>query len=264
MPFASLRALSLYYELHGSGLPLLHISGSGNDLRRSAPAASPLNDHFLGLHYDQRGLGRTSVGDRPPAMVDFAEDAAALCEAVGWDRCHVVGTSFGGMVALELAIRRPDLVDRLVLNCTSPGGTTPSYPLHEIQRLPPVERADAWLPLLDTRYDPTLDEPIPGFPMSLDLLRSWFGASREGGAEQGFARQLDARRHHDVEDRLGRIVAPTLVCCGRYDGIAPVANSEVIAAGIPAARLEVFDGGHAFMVQVPAATERAVAFLRDG
>ena len=85
MPFASLRALSLYYELHGSGPPLLHISGSGNDLRRSAPAASPLNDHFLGLHYDQRGLGRTSLGDRPPAMVDFAEDAAALCEAVGWD-----------------------------------------------------------------------------------------------------------------------------------------------------------------------------------
>ena len=262
MPLATVRGVAVYHEVHGSGPPLLHISGSGNDLRRSAPAHSGFNRAFTGLHYDQRGLGRTELGPTPPTMADFADDAAALAAAMGWHRFHVVGTSFGGMVALELAVRHPDSVDRLVLNCTSPGGSMPSYPLHELGDRSPTGQGDQWLALLDTRYDPAADEPIPGFGASLDLLREGATKPRDGDALEGFRRQLEARRHHDVEARLGSIVAPTLVCAGRYDGIAPPANSEAIAAGIPGAELAVFEGGHVFMLQDPTATERAIEFLQ--
>ena len=72
MPFIEVRDLSLYHEFHGDGPPLLHLSGSGGDLRTSAPAANALNRDFRGLHYDQRGLGRTSLGDHPPTMADFS------------------------------------------------------------------------------------------------------------------------------------------------------------------------------------------------
>jgi 3-oxoadipate enol-lactonase len=74
--------------------------------------------------------------------------------------------------------------------------------------------------------------------------------------------QLQARRHHDTADRLGRIRCPTLVCGGRYDGIAPPANSEFLAQAIPGARLELFEGGHIFFVQDPAAFPATLAFLR--
>ena len=79
MPFIHVGDLQIYYEFHGDGFPLLHISGTGGDLRRTFPAQSQLNKHFLGLHFDQRGLGRTSLGDHPPTMADIADDAAALC-----------------------------------------------------------------------------------------------------------------------------------------------------------------------------------------
>ena len=108
MPFIHVGDLQIYYEFHGDGFPLLHISGTGGDLRRTFPAQSQLNKHFLGLHFDQRGLGRTSLEDHPPTMADFADDAAALSE-LGWQRFNVVGTSFGGMVAQHLAIRHPEL-----------------------------------------------------------------------------------------------------------------------------------------------------------
>jgi pimeloyl-ACP methyl ester carboxylesterase len=66
---------------------------------------------------------------------------------------------------------------------------------------------------------------------------------------RGEREQLDARRRHDVWDRLPRITCPTIVAGGRFDGIAPPANSEAIASRVPGAELRLYDGGHAFFAQ---------------
>jgi 3-oxoadipate enol-lactonase len=76
--------------------------------------------------------------------------------------------------------------------------------------------------------------------------------------------QLEARSRHDTAERLGDISCPTLVCGGRYDGIAPPANSEFLAQTIPGARLELFEGGHVFFLQDPAAFPAMLGFLRGG
>lgn len=261
MPFIDVGSLSIHHEFHGEGPPLLHISGSGADLRTTAPGSHTLNRDFRGLHYDQRGLGQSSDGDHQPTMADFADDAAALCGAVGWARCHVMGTSFGGMVAQHLAILHPDLVDRLILNCTSPGGDAPSYPLHELQQLPAEERGDVWMPLMDRRYESGGE--IPGLEGFTDMFRQRQASSLSAERAVGAARQFEARRHHDATGGLSTIECPTLVCAGRYDGIAPLANSEKLAAAIPGAELDVFEGGHIFMMQDPRALERMREFLLD-
>ena len=70
-------------------------------------------------------------------MADYANDAAALMDLVGDEPIRVIGVSFGGMVAPELAIRYPEKIRALVLACTSSGGIgQPSYPLHELEALP--------------------------------------------------------------------------------------------------------------------------------
>ncbi len=75
---------------------------------------------------------------------------------------------------------------------------------------------------------------------------------------------MEARSHHDVWDRLPAITGPTFVGCGRYDGIAPPANSEAIAGRIPHAELHVYEGGHLFFIQDPTAFPDVIGFLRGG
>lgn len=262
MPFLGINGLDLYYERHGAGPPLLHISGSGGDLRRARPERSPLNKSFDVVHYDQRGLGQTSKPEGPYSMADYADDAAALMTAVGWDVAHVVGTSFGGMVALNLALRHPERIDKMVLNCTSPGGLLPSFPLEELEKLDTEAAIELRLGLLDSRWNPAADDPIPGIGPLYDVMIERMRAEVEPEAKRGSLLQLEARSQHDVSRQLHHITTPTLVCAGEFDDQAPVANSVALVEGIPDARLKVFQGGHLFLIQDHSAFGSIVDFLK--
>ena len=257
MPNATTDHVDLWYERDGEGAPVLFVSGTGSDLRQKpGPLDGPLAKRFDLLAYDHRGQGRSSSPDGDWSMVDYAGDAVGLLDAVGWARAHVVGVSFGGMVAQELAIRHPERVDRLVLCCTSSGGAgASSYPLQDLQDLPEDERLRTALAIADTRFGRDWQDEHPEDAAALLEL----AASRTGTINP---RQLAARRTHDTYDRLGEIAAPTLVAAGRYDGIAPLANSEALAAGIPDAELRVYDGGHLFLMQDHTAFDDILAFLR--
>lgn len=264
MPSAQLNGIEIYYERRGSGPPLLFLNGSGSTLATMGVVLEPFAEHCDLLAHDQRGLGRTWVPPGPYTMADYAADAAALLDHVGWERCRVVGISFGGMVALELAVTWPERVERLALLCTSAGGAGgASYPLHELADLADDERAARAPLLLDTRFAPEWLAAHPADRGLAELMADRSSAPRSAEQRRGEAEQLEARRHHDVFDRLGRVPCPTLVACGRHDGIAPPANSEAIAAGIPAAELRVYDGGHAFFVQDPRAFPEIVGWLRS-
>ena len=265
MPFASVRDLDVYYELYGTGRRVVLISGTGGDLRANPRRGhGPLERNCQVLMYDQRGLGQTSKPDRPCTMGDYADDCLALMDALGWARAHVMGTSFGGMVAQHVALRAPERVDRLVLACTSSGGAGgASFDLLAVADLPRSERARVMLPIMDTRNDVTTDPP--GYAPMFDVIAPLMAApplnADEPGAGTGARRQLEARAAHDTWDRLAEIEADTLLIGGRYDGQAPPDNMERLAERIPHSRLQFFDGGHLFLLQDPAAWHAVVQFL---
>jgi 3-oxoadipate enol-lactonase len=265
MPFCVANEVSLYYELGGAGERLLCISGTGGDLRQPPHLADgPLAEAFEVLAYDQRGLGQSGVPPWPYAMADFADDAAALLDAVGWEDCFVMGISFGGMVAQEVAIRHPERVRRLVLACTSAGGAGgASYPLHEPADLSPEERSAQRMEILDTRWDEAWRRANPDMVALIGERMNLQGSGEDGSPGPGLTNQLAARAAHDTAHRLGAIACPTLVAGGRFDGIAPPPNSEFLARGIPDARLEMFDGGHGFFLQDPTALPAVIAFLSE-
>ncbi|WP_394762480.1 alpha/beta fold hydrolase [Phenylobacterium sp.] len=266
MPVTTVNGLNLYFERAGSGPPLLFISGTGGDLRNKPNVFDgPLAKAFDLLAYDQRGLGQSEKPDLPYAMADYANDAAALMASQGWDEALVIGASFGGMVAQELAIRHPARVTRLVLACTSPGGAGgASFPFHEIEHLKGEARARHMIPISDTRRDDAWAAAHPDQHAMFVAMGAADPYADEPGHAMGAHRQLVARAAHDTWDRLPEIRCPTLIAAGRYDGIALPATQQKMAERIPGATLQWFEGGHLFMIQDRAATPAMTAFLTEG
>jgi 3-oxoadipate enol-lactonase len=262
VPSADVNGITIHYERSGEGPPLLFLNGSGATLASTQLLLAPFRKRFDVLAHDQRGLGRTSIPPGPYTMADYAADARGLLDHVGWERTAVVGISFGGVVAQELAVSSPERIERLALLCTSPGGPdTASYPLHELAALEPDERARLGTRLLDTRFAPEWLAEHENDRALAEMMADRRSAPPDPEAARGVAEQLEARRHHDVRDRLERVACPTLVASGRYDGIAPPANAEEITARIAGAELRLYEGGHAFFAQDRGALPEVLAFL---
>ncbi len=260
MPTAHVNGVDLAYEVAGSGPRLLLINGSGMTMERGRPVLSLLGAGVTLLAFDPRGLGTSGPAPGPYDMATCASDALGLLDAVGWDTARVIGLSFGGMVAQELAVTAPGRVERLALLCTSAGGAGgSSYPLHELEDLEPGDRAQVVRQLIDERFDDAWLEAHPGDRALVEVMER--PDDPDPTAAAGRLAQLEARSRHDVWDRLGAVSSPTLVACGRFDPIAPVANSEAIASRIAGAELRVYDGGHAFFVQDRTALPDIRAFL---
>lgn len=265
MPRVPTSRITLYAERAGAGERVLWISGTGQDLRNPPSILeTPLGKAFDLVVYDQRGLGRSDKPDAPATMPDYADDAVALLDAIGWPSAHVIGYSFGGMVAQHVAIRHPRYVDRLVLGATSPGGEGgSSYPLHELYALPMEERIRKQL-LLDARLsEARFENPSPGLKAQMDLMRA--GEARRAADPEGaggLQRQLEARRGHDAWEGLAKLTHPTFVAAGAFDLLAPAQNSRNLAARIPNATLRFYRGGHGFLVEQPEFLDDVIAFLR--
>jgi pimeloyl-ACP methyl ester carboxylesterase len=114
--YASVNGLKLYYEEHGSGHPLVLLHGGLHTIDLSFGALIPLlaPSHRL-IAVELQGHGRTADTDRVPSYPDLADDVAALLDHLGIERADVFGFSLGGLVAIELGLRHPGRVDRLVI-----------------------------------------------------------------------------------------------------------------------------------------------------
>ncbi len=274
MPFVAVSTpdlampLNVYYERRGepkTGVPcVLFISGTGGDLRvKPNVFDSALGSSFELLAFDQRGLGQTDKPESDYTMAGYADDAAALMDALGLVNAPVVGVSFGGMVAQELALRHPHKVSRLALACTSSGGAGgASYPLHELADLPEQERLEAHLAVADLRRDNAWREANPERWQA--LLQMAANARRTDVDTAGANRQLAARAGHDTFTRLGELTMPVLIMAGRYDGIAPQENQLALSAAIKTSELRWYEGGHLFMVQDKSAYPQLCDWLSAG
>jgi 3-oxoadipate enol-lactonase len=163
------------------------------------------------------------------------------------------------MVAQEFAVSYPQRVEKLVLLCTSAGGDAgASYPLHELGTLPADERAARIATLTDTRFTPEWLATHPDDAAMVAMRNEQAAVPKSKDTIKGEILQLGARIGHDVSDRLHQVTTPVFVTAGRFDGIAPVSNSEEIVKRIPNATLSIYEGGHIFTAQ----DRRAIADIR--
>lgn len=226
---------------HGAGDAVLLLHGSGPGVsawanwRLTIPALSA--GHRV-VAPDLVGFGFTERPEDAAYDLDhWIAHAVGVLDALGIARAHVVGNSFGGSVALGLAIRHPDRVGRLVLMGSTGVPFTLTPGLDRVWGYEPSVAAMAGLLELFA-YDPTAVGP--------DLADLRFRASTRDGVQEAYRRMFPAPRQsaldaitHDPAD-IARIAAPTLIVHGRDDRVIPVDNAFALLRLIDDARLHVY------------------------
>jgi 3-oxoadipate enol-lactonase len=247
MTLIGVGEIELDYERSGAGPPLLMIMGmSGTALSWGEPFLDELRRDFELITYDHRGVGASSRLEGSTSIAEMAGDAAALLTALGIGRAHVLGISMGGMIAQELALAQPELIETLMLGCTYSGGAGSVRIGNQIvERLAAARRAGDRELALRTAWEINVS---PTFAADADAYARFVEiAGRYSVAVPVIEQQALAIARHDTSTRLAGIDLPTLVIHGTIDQLLPLANGQMVAELIPGARLEIFeDVGHLF------------------
>src|SRR3989441_10477170 len=191
--YASVNGINLYYEIHGTGKPLIMLHGGFGtfDMLTALSPALALDHQVIGV--DLYGHGRTAITDRPIRFEQMADDIAGLIQHLELEKADILGYSLGGAVALQTAIRHPERVNKLVVIST------------------PFKRA-GWHPEMQTGMT-TL---APEFFMSTPIYDAYV---RVAPKPEDFPRLVANMREalsqdYDWTERISALATPTLIIAG--------------------------------------------------
>jgi poly(3-hydroxyoctanoate) depolymerase len=253
----NVRGLRIHAQICGEGEPLLLFSGIWGEVQAWQPLLPYLRE-FQVIAFDPPGIGRSQMPAFPLTMWSLARFGEAVLDELGIESAHVLGASFGGAVAQQMAISHPDRVRRLVLVSTSYGGFAM-----------PGDIRSFWYFMHPGSYHPHRLEKVAG---------KMFGGSLREEPER--VRSMHIRRPKGVMAGMYRMAGligwtslpwlwtishPTLVLCGDDDPVTPRVNHKVIAALIPRAQLHtVPGGGHLVLIDSPDLVAPVITdFLND-
>lgn len=250
---------SIDYDVQGEGPDLLLIGGLGFGRWAWFKQVPELSRHFRTISFDvHKDL------DPRHGVADLAEEASALLEHLGVEKAHVLGTSLGGFVAQELALGRPDLVDGLVLVCTSYGAREPEpmsvRALGKMLGWGSFGSRDATRRGLEAATSRAYRAESPE---EFEGLIRWRMATSPSFS--GYYEQALAGARFDSFRNIGHLKAPTLVIHGSDDRFVPVGNATALASALPDSRLVVLrDAGHlVFIERAWEVNREVVSFLES-
>jgi poly(3-hydroxyalkanoate) depolymerase len=242
--------------------PLLLINGIGatGELFDSFVDAFENLDGRAVISFDAPGVGLSSTPLYPPTIRQLANTMSQLIDALGYSRVDVLGLSWGGALAQELAYRHPGQVRRLILCATMHGWTsTPGRIAAMSVLMSPIRyySTDYLYHVAPTLYGGAIRS-------NRELIREHARVrSSRPPTLLGYGWQMAALRRWTSFPWLPTLTQPTLILAGDDDPIIPLGNAETLAARIPNAELQVVEGGgHLFLYTRPAdMAHRIVDFL---
>ena len=256
----SVTGLLLEGQCEGEGplVVLLHPVGLDSSFWGPLPAALAASRRVLSL--DLAGHGRSPAVSRPRPIAHYAEDVAATIHQMAKGPAVVLGLSFGGMVAQELALRHPELVSALIpCGC---GGDFASEQRPVLRERGLAAERGGMTAVLEPTLERWFTPEFRGTP-AVERVRARLLSTEVAGWSSGWHAIAD----FSATPRLGTVAVPTLVIAGERDAAAPPSLAEAtIVRAIPGARLAVLPGApHMMQIECAEAYTAAVAgFLRDG
>lgn len=245
--------LGVYWRSHGDSEnpPLLLLNSIGTDLSLWGGVSTLLSPGLFTLRMDARGHGRTPASDGDYSLEQLAGDAVALLDAIGIDRVAVAGVSLGGMIAMQMALDRPDRVRALIPVCTSAEMDKAAW----TARVEMV-RAGGTAAIADLAMGRFLS---PAFIAQQSVMAQTVRDRLIAMDDRGYAGAAAAIRDMRLIDRLPDIACPTLVIAGDRDQSTPFAgHGDRIFTAIPGARAAHIDCAHLAPLEAPVEVARLI------
>ncbi len=243
--YAPVNGINLYYEIHGTGKPLILLHGGFGTFETFAALLPTLAlDHQV-IGVDLYGHGRTALTNRPFRFEHMADDIAALIQHLGLEKADLLGYSFGGAIALQTAIRHPEIVNKLVVISS------------------PFKRA-GWHPEMQTGMTSIAPEFFIGTPLH-DAYMS-VAPKPEDFSRFVAAMKETMSQDYDWTEQVSALRNPTLIIAGDSDGLPPshaAAFFALLGGGLKDAG---WNGEHLIPSQLailPAATHYNIVFRTD-
>ena len=252
-----INGLRIHAEIYGEGEPLLMHSGLWAEAALWRPMLPYLPGYQV-IAFDPPGVGRSDMPSLPLTMSDLATVGTAVLDELGVGSAHVLGASFGGAVAQQMAVCHPDRVRSLVLVSTSFGALGwPGDPVAYLLFMLPNSFTRQRLPRVAGRMFGGRMRTEPELVSSLPIRRP--------GSLQAVMYRMAPLLGWTSLPWLGAIRQPTLIICGDDDPITPRRNHALMAAMIRHARLHTVPGaGHLAMVDSPELVGPVVAEFLGG
>jgi len=255
--------LRLRTAVRGAGRPLLLLTGIGASLELAAPFERAL--HPLGIQtiaVDAPGTGRSAPYPWPRRMRGLAGTVERTLDALGFQQVDLLGASFGGVLAQQLAHQAPQRVRRLVLAATGPGlGGVPASPRVLLALATPrrYQSPDYYRRMAATLYGGAARADPDA------LLHGSLARFVEPPSLRGYVAQIYAITGWTSLPWLRQLRQPTLVLAGDDDPIVPLANGRILTGLLPDGRLKIIrGGGHLFLLERPAEIAALVAAFLTG
>jgi 3-oxoadipate enol-lactonase len=248
MPKALINGINLYYEIHGTGQPLVLIQGFAGGAQAWGLQVRSFKKHFKVITLDNRGVGRTGRSSDSYTMKTMADDVIGLLDRLGIDNANILGLSMGGMIAQEVAISYPQRVKKLILCSTFATRDLPAAGAHSsaAARRPNTD-------IRDMKFDALMTHMISSaynVPFYRWLFLFLMKAASRSVDSRGIFDQANALSAYSTLERLHCIQSPTLVMTGAEDRLVSPFHSDLLASRIPNAKLVKVPGGsHAFFFE---------------
>jgi pimeloyl-ACP methyl ester carboxylesterase len=255
---AHLGKVEIAYYIRGQGKPLVMIMGFKGTMAHWDPELlKELEKHYTLILFDNRGVGLSSdTSNNLTTIEQMADDTAALIKAVGYPHANVLGWSMGARIAQQVAVRHPDVVEKLILCAPNAGGE------HQVEIDPLISEMLVSSDLSDQeKLELLFPKTASGMAAGQDAAARIRAAVADGTIPTDFevsdktiSRQIKANKLWNNSEAnwqaLTRIKAPTLVSDGLEDILDPPANARMIAEQIPYTWSAFFvNAGHAFLFQ---------------
>lgn len=259
MPEVLVNGARLFYEEMGSGPGTIVFSHSYLvDSHHFAPQMQSLRARYRCVAFDHRGHGRSEVTEAGYDMENLYSDAVKLIEALKCAPCHFVGLSTGGFIGMRIGIRRPELLNSLILMDTS-ADPEPQENFKQYKLLMFMVRWIGWRPVIGKVMPLFFGKKFLSDPSRRNEVKEWKARIKSSHRKAMVKFGLGIFGRAGVYEELPKIQIPTLMIVGEEDIPTPVEKAKRIAAKIPGAKLVVIPhAGHLCTVEEPAAVTAAM------